>query len=138
MKTQKVLYKDEEYDLELTVRQATVADGMERSVRLAQLHGSRATKAQDTAKLQENLKDRMHYLLLLQMYPACMAVTDIVSRGSIKVTAEMSPEEFMQLPDKLVVDWERVVFALNEHWVMRRSEESDEKGEGKEPSDATS
>lgn len=130
MATKAITYKDDLYDVTLTVKCATVLDGMTRSVLIAQMF-SKAANEDLTAE-----KARLRRVLLLHTYPACVAATDFENRtAKRKLTAELSPEEFLQLPDGLVFEWEKVVFELNPHWDIGKVPDKKTEGEAKEPSD---
>ena len=133
--TQKVLtYKDENYNVDITVRQATVADGIHRSVLVAQMYTLPAVT--DTKLASES---RITRLLLLHTYPACLSVSTFKHRKSVKKLEEdMSTDAFLALPDVMVFQWEQIVFELNPHWdIQRAAKESVEetKGEALEPND---
>jgi len=135
-KTTVVEYKDEEYDVTLTVRRASALDGIDRSIRVAQIYGPRRKKGEPEEV--RSTRDQLRRILLLQGYPACLAVTSIESRGKKTLSVELLPEEFLQLPDELVFHWEIAVFDLNPHWVVKApDDEDDEEGEATEPDDAS-
>lgn len=134
MKEETIEYKNDKLNVVLTVRQATVMDGMNRSVLLAKMYG-------DTPDI-DSLSDveRLRRMLLVRTYPACLAVTSVINRGEDAILMDMTPEQFLTLPDALVMQWEDAVFRLNPHWVIRRrtSQEDDEEGEAKEPNEEKS
>jgi len=123
MKKVVVTYKDDDYDVELTIRQATVMDGMDRSANMALIHA----QPFDVGKASNT--DRFRRFMLMQTYSACLAVTEIVNHGTKKLKKDISPDDFLELPDGLVVPWDNTVFELNPHWVMR-TKEDDEKSSG--------
>jgi len=124
-------YKSDKLNVVFTVRQATVFDGMNRSVLLSQMY-STTPSGEDMSEVE-----RLRRMLLIRTYPACLAVTSVINRGDDAILMDMTPEEFLQLPDVLVMQWEEVVFRLNPHWVIRRrsSQENVPEGEAKEPSE---
>ena len=130
MKKTVVTYKDDEYDVELTVRQATVMDGMDRSAKMALIHAQPFDAEGATATA------RFRRYMLMQTYAACLSVTEIVNHGTKKLKPDISPEDFLELPDSLVLVWDRAVFELNSHWVIRVKEE-DEKTLGEAPAPST-
>ena len=134
MPTKVITYKDELYNVTLTVRNATVLDGMTRSVLLAQMF------AQPLEETVSPELARFRRVLLLHTYPACLAATGFKNRKATRtITAEITPEEFFQLPETLVKEWETAVFEINSHWnPIRASDEEETEGEAKEPSDLKS
>jgi len=131
MKKVTVKYQDDEYNVVLTVRQATVADGMDRGSRMAVMYSQPFDHATATAA------ERMTRYMLFQTYPSCLAVTEFVSTGTKTLDANISPEEFLELPDSLVFVWDRAVFELNPHWAKSDREE-ETRGEAQAPSTAKS
>lgn len=130
MKEETIEYKDGALNIVLTVRQATVLDGMTRSVRVAQMY-AKPLEGEDVSDVE-----RMQRLMLIQAYPACLTVTSVVNRGEDAISMDMTPEEFLALPDILVIQWEEVVFRLNPHWVVkRRSQAEEDLGEVSEPNE---
>jgi len=130
MTTKVIQFKDDEYDVTLTVRSATVLDGMTRSVLIAQIF------AQPFDASKAEIKARLRRVLLIHTHPACIAVTDFENREAKKVLdATLTSEDFLGLPEVLVLEWEHVVFELNPHWEAERSSKKETKGEAAEPND---
>lgn len=130
MTTKVIQFKDDEYDVTLTVRSATVLDGMTRSVLIAQIF------AQPFDASKAEIKARLRRVLLIHTHPACIAVTDFENREAKKVLdATLTSEDFLGLPEVLVLEWENVVFELNPHWEAERSSKKETKGEAAEPND---
>lgn len=132
MLVEKIEYKNDEYDVKLSVRQATVLDGINRSALVSRMfieipHDDEASEV-----------ERYRRVLLLQTYPACLTATDIESNGTKELTSNITPEEFLTLPDALVKQWEDTVFRLNPHWVFRRPTTAEDiSGEASEPNEET-
>jgi len=130
MITKEIVYKDDQYNVTLTVKQATVLDGMTRSVLIAQMFAQ---------PIDENIteeKARFRRVLLLHTYPACIAATDFKNgKAKKKLTAEIASEDFLRLPDSLVYEWEKAVFELNPHWEVGKkpTKKEETKGEAAEP-----
>jgi hypothetical protein len=131
MLEERIEYKDGQYDVVLTVRQATVLDGMERSAIVANMFAQNPHSA-DMTDIQ-----RYRRVMLLQTYPACLAATNIESRGMKELSTDLTPEEFLGLPEVLVKQWEDTVFRLNGHWLFRAVVKEDATGEAHEPNDET-
>lgn len=131
MPVERIEYKDDKYDVVLTVRQATVIDGMNRSVLVSKMYALAPTR--DGASEVEQFQR----VVLIQTYPACLAATDIESSGEVELTTSITPEDFLLLPEVLFKQWEEAVFRLNEHWIFRRtsSAEGDTEGEASEPNE---
>jgi len=130
MTTRVIQFKDNDYDVTLTVRSATVLDGMTRSVLIAQMFAQPfdASKADVTARLRR--------VLLLHTYPGCIAATSFENQEAKKLLdTTLTPEDFLGLPEALVLEWEKVVFELNPHWITERTSEKETKGEANEPND---
>lgn len=130
MTTKVIQFKDDDYDVTLTVRSATVLDGMMRSVLIAQTFAQPFDfdKADEIARLRR--------ILLLHAYPGCISVTNFENRDAKKVLdATLTHEDFFGLPELLVLEWEMLVFELNPHWESERTSKKKTKGEASEPND---
>ena len=96
MRRRRIQYR--QYDL--TVSEATVALGVERQ-RLRAVAG-----LDDTRPLELQL-------LAIATYPDCIGA--VVEQAGFD-TWPVSFEAFLDLPEKLVADWEAAVYDLNPHW----------------------
>jgi len=134
MKSATISYKDDSYDVEITIRQATVLDGMKRAI----------LEIEATAEsLELDLVEEKHvgYLrfMISEVYPSCLASVESIENGEDakkKLSKDMSFDEFASLPDALFQQWQKVVYKLNPHWVYRRVETKE--GEEQEPTDSES
>ena len=134
MNTSIVKYKDSEYDVTFTVRQATVMDGLTRSVHLAEAY----TEPQDD---DTSMVKRLQRIMIIHTLPACLAVTTVENSAEALKKLDLDAlthEDFLQLPEEMVFHWERAVFKLNPHWEVQAptSEEEAAQGEKNEPGDS--
>ena len=70
------------------------------------------------------------------MYPSCLATTVSIKNdkdAETKLSLQMSPDQFLQLPDGLAVEWYNAVLALNPHWNPFPRPQDDEEGEAPAP-----
>lgn len=132
MKSVTVVYKDDNYDVGITVRQATVLDGMRRAI----LEIEAATESLNL--VEERYAGYLRFMTS-EVYPSCMASIEEIENGEDakkKLSKDMSFSEFADLPDALFQQWQKVVYELNPHWVYRRPETPE--GEEKEPTNSES
>ena len=115
MKTETIRYNEDGYDVTITVSQATVLMGMKRT-RL-QIEGNEADE-----------QDENRRLLRILTYSDLMAAT-IEAEGLPSWPLDF--EDFLTLPEKMVIEWERAVYDLNDHW---RARPADEEGDKKKAS----
>lgn len=77
------------------------------------------------------------WLCLSIWYPNCVAGTKAIKNGpdaSTKLSLDMGPEEFMNLPERFANDWLLAVQRLNPHWQLGGLQnEEDEEGEASAP-----
>ena len=136
MRTRTVAYKDDGYDVELVVRQMSLGGGFRRL----------ALRSREAARFKERFKepgeDAANYLQLHWvahfMLPACLGATEIknLDADKIQVLDEMDLDDFLALPEAMVILWENAVYECNPHWMPRMKE--DEQGEAREPGDDSS
>ena len=134
MRSEKVTYADDVYDVVLSIRQATVLDGMRRSI----------LEIEATAEsLELDLVEEKHagYLrfMVSEVYPSCMASIESIENGEDaekKLSKDMSFSEFAGLPHALFDQWQEVSYKLNPHWRYVKPETK--KGEEKEPTGSES
>ena len=107
MKRRRVQYRQ----FDLTVSEATVAIGVERQ-RLRTVAG-----LDDTRPLEIQL-------LSIATYPDLMAA--VVEQAGFD-TWPVSFDEFMELPEQLVYQWEQAVYDLNPHWYPSKKAGDEEK-----------
>lgn len=107
MDTETLSYHDDNLgDVELTVTEATVLIGIKRT----------RLKAEG---LEVNEEDIDRRLLRMFTYPDLMAAT--VEAAGIPWPLDF--EDFLALPDRLVSQWERLLYQLNPHWLPPREED---------------
>lgn len=132
--TETLEYQDDEYHVILTLRRATVKQGITRSTlineALLEARQQQRGKTPDPATLGESI-------IRTYTYPSCVAALVKVENKSVKgkppamkVPDEPTFEEFLDLPDGLAFQWEELAMKLNPHWAPRFPEETEE---GKEP-----
>jgi hypothetical protein len=111
---QTVTYAKEGINVTLTVRLASTRDRIRRNA----IFNALPDLAPD-----EGFES---YVYRTHMYANCLACTEIVSTGEREIT-DLTPEEFLDLPDELVARWTDAVFEENPHWfpfLKRRDAES--------------
>lgn len=132
MRSEKVTYADGEYDVVISIRQATVLDGMRRSI-------LEVEAAADPLDLVEEKYIGYLRFMVSEAYPTCMAAVEKFENGENaekKLSKDMSFEDFANLPDALFQEWQKVAYRLNPHWVYRKPETKE--GEEQEPTDSES
>jgi hypothetical protein len=136
--TKTIEFKDEEYDVKIVIRRATIFDGILRAslqVHVGRELEGRPDKEGEVPELRLTLSLYSRYV-----YPACMSCIETLENNpeALKsMGANLSLDEFLGLPEPLVVAWEREVFKLNPSWEypFRRGPEEADRGEEEEPSD---
>jgi len=161
MKEQIVVYKDDDYDVEIAVRQVSYGEGTRRY----------ALISREQARLKEREKkgdvaDWGIQWAALRLLPACTCATVEIHnlpreriktlevaldkatddeaiekihakieklKGMKELQQEMDLDEFLALPEALVIHWEQAVYGCNPHWLPVPKE--DKSGEAQEPSD---
>ena len=70
--------------------------------------------------------DRDEYSLLIGLYPSMIACV-VAHEGFTDWPAggELSPAEFLALPDSFFVLWEQAVYNINRHWFPKAAGESE-------------
>ena len=70
------------------------------------------------------------------MYPSCLATTVSIKNdkeAETKLSLQMTPEQYLELPDELALKWYEAVLALNPHWNPFSRPQDDEEGEANAP-----
>jgi hypothetical protein len=103
-----IVYKDQYYDVTLTVKQGTFADG----IRRAALQGESLL-----AGPIEGMLENLSVLITQWIRPSCLAgLASVENRGEHEIKPEPTLEEFMEYPDALIELWQNTVWELNPHW----------------------
>jgi len=143
VKTLKVSYRDDEYDLVLTVRQATILDGMRKAI--LDLEASSEiikTETKDTPTEVDAIPEKWSgYLrfMVSEAYPCCVAAIESIENAEDAkkiLSKDMTFNEFADLPDALFQQWRKAVYKLNPHWIYKEPETK--KGEENEPANSES
>lgn len=132
MQSEKVTYADDYYDVVISIRQATVLDGMRRSI----LEIEASEYPIDTV---EEKHAGYLWFMMSEAYPSCLACVEEFENGEDaekKLSKNMSFEVFANLPDALFQQWQKVAYNLNPHWRYQKPETK--KGEKQEPTDSES
>lgn len=89
----------------LTVRCASVGDGMRRGLLAGQVS-------------REPLTDQADQTVAIVIYPRCVAVTDgVIIIGDDEVPAkQITPAQFVALPEQIGDAWFQEVVRKNPHW----------------------
>ena len=152
MATKVLEYMDEDYNAHLTLQSASVRQGMKRT-QLARAQSIALRLEEPIAKAGEEKEAESmpglafdERIIRIFTYPACLGAltkVDNVADKDGKAPVKLMPdeptlEEFFELPDTLVNEWEELAYVLNPHWAPR-FREADETGkpvEAKEDEDA--
>lgn len=160
METKVIQYKDSEFNVEIVVRKARLIDGIRRTVLIARERAlmlaaygvkPKDDDAKETAELQAAaaMSGEESYLWVYRMhtYPPCVAATVEIKNlegAEVELSKDISPEDFLELPEALVMQWESGVLEINPHWIFRSAKEvkagetPEEAGEENEPADSSS
>lgn len=132
MQTKTVIHDSQGEPLRATVSEATSLMGMKRSVLISQALAD--IRDEQGLKEGEDLPDNVEIMarLFLRRYtfPNCLACL-VEAEG---FAASLPFEEFSNLPDRFVAEWEEAALSLNSHWKPRTDEEEKEEIKKKEPS----
>jgi hypothetical protein len=130
-----VTYHDDDFNVEIVVRQCTYGEAFRRG----------AVYAASSALVEKWEKDGRQVDIVTQyaakrVYPCVIAATVEIRNlegAKTELRAEISFEEFLTLPDGLVGVWEQMVYKMNPHWIQRTEPEPEseeaKQGEAKEP-----
>ena len=143
MNTAKVAYADDNYDIVISLRQATVLDGMRRAIldveaRSEALGLALATDEASTEvdAVPEKWAGYLNFMVT-EAYPSCVACIESIENadGAEKtLSKDITFAEFAGLPDALFQEWQKAAYKLNPHWVYQSPETK--KGEASEPADS--
>ena len=137
MKTETVIHDSQGETFKATVSEATSLMGMKRSVLVSQaLADIRDEQGLgDDKKLPNNVEIMARLFLRRYTFPNCLACLVEAEGFSVDLTFD----EFTQMPDQFVAQWEEMALSLNPHW-RGRATEGEEKKEAKkkEPSKSES
>jgi hypothetical protein len=136
-------YRDDDYDLTVIVKQATVLDGLQRAALEQKIQGSEMVKY-----LTPEIAERPWIVTWLkQLYIAAQTLTvDIKSNDKEKgkVQKGLGLQEFLELPEALLNIWYMTIISVNPQLVptpppeVKEGETVREAGEESEPSGETS
>ncbi len=141
-KQQVIEFADGEIDVKITLRSATVRDGLRRVA--YRQEGEDLLKVEKAKEVTTTLESRLllsETWLSLIVWPCCMACVagiDNKPDSTRKILVPMDLEDFMNLPEALAIAWENGAFEMNPHWTppSRDTEgELTEQGEESEPDD---
>jgi len=117
MKEAKIKYQDQDYHLEIVVGEARVIDGYKRQIMLAN------TAENSPPPIGGATQDAAMYILKAFTYPNIVAgtrsVTNLDDAGS-KLPEDIDDltfEELLELPERLIRIWEDAILELNPHWM---------------------
>ena len=129
MRESKVEYSDDSYDVVITVRQSSMKSSIKRQV----LQGKQAALLKQREKEGEPAPPHYRYYALRTLPELFGATVEIVNAkdAPLKLPEEMDIDEFMELPEALVVLWEKATYGVNPLWAA--VPEDDESGEESEP-----
>lgn len=97
-----------------------------------EVHAATTKSGMKRGQLSASAKDETEPLLWYArrfMYPDCLACTSGELNG--KPVAELTFEEYMELPDQLTEAWLAAVYEVNPHWAPQLPESNAEQEEKK-------
>ena len=130
MKQGLVEYKDDDYHVKITVVQCSLAQGFRRNA--AHAINAAKMKVRETEGKAPGFQERY---VAFRTHPELVgATTEVQNLEDTKVQLPVEPtlEEFLELPEALILAWERVVYTLNPHWIPEMPKVPEKKEEGKE------
>lgn len=141
MPTREIVYRDDQYNVTIYVKSATVLDGIQHSVYTLEAQDyffSWQHKNEGASVLERNYM----YIMCVLTYPAVRAATDKITnhREEGKTYKQLrvptSVDAFLKLPDTLVRLWSEAAFEVNPHWMIDLDQATgdDASGEAQEPS----
>lgn len=104
MQQEFVEYRDEMYSVLITVRAARVIDGIRRACIIAE----QPTEPAET------------YLARTHTYAACVCSVESIENpalGKRPLLPSITVEEFLELPEALVLLWVDAAYSVNQHWL---------------------
>jgi hypothetical protein len=136
LKTKKVTHKGPGEPLQATMSEASALMGMRRSVLISEAltyirkqEGEEPQEGESQGWL-DNDSNLAVYLLRRYTWPDCIACT-VASKGFDH--QNLTFEEFCQLPEAFIGQWQEAARELNPHWVEKPEEdEQDEAAKKKE------
>lgn len=148
--TREVRYRDEEYNVLIHLRQARVIEGMKRGQIIQERLGAETVKtvAEGEGAPVPTLDTLTSRLVSFYTYPACIAATTSVDNlksytgadgkkhpftDGKELAADIPFDEFLELPEALVVLWEEAALELNPHWMPRFQPKVAAEEESEEP-----
>lgn len=132
LKIQSVLYDDGQGNtLQVTVSEATALMGMRRSVLVSGAIAAvrEALDLKEDQALPEDTDLMARHFLRRYTYPNCLACV-VEAEG---LATDLPFEEFCNLPDTFVSQWEAAALELNPHWKLQAEEGEEEAAKKKEP-----
>lgn len=129
MRESKVEYSDDSYDVVITVRQTSLAASFKRQA----LYVKQAAEILKKEKEGGTVSIYERYAALRTLPELYGATVEIVNAkdAKLKLPEEMGLDDFVQLPEALIILWERATYEVNPQWMTRQVD--DESGEESEP-----
>lgn len=129
MQTKTVTHADPE--LQAIVSEATALMGMRRNILISRAIAAIRDEWDPKEKDEPSSVEVMaQHFLRRYVYPNCLACL-VEAQG---FSPDLSFEEFGDLPDPFVAEWENMALLLNPHWRLQADEEDEEEAKKKEPS----
>jgi len=143
MKSIKVAYRDDGYDVVISVRRATVLDGMRKAILDVEAQSEIMGVTSESAPTEvdavpEKWSGYLRFMVS-EAYPCCIAAIEKIENAEDAkkvLSKDMTFNEFAALPDALFQQWQKAVYELNPHWVYQSPETKE--GEESEPADSES
>jgi hypothetical protein len=146
MAVRTVEYQDEDHNVIITLRRASLLDGMERTLKIeGELLGR--LREEKEAEDREETPEEPTSVRFIKMYtyPNCVSCVSSIENVPVDDDGTMPPkllspadeipfEEFANLPEQLVLMWHEAALELNPHWVIALPGTREEaEGEAEEP-----
>lgn len=135
METKTITYDGQGCTLKAVVGEASSLRGMKRTVLINQaVTDIRAEQGLESdAEFPDDIEVIARSFLRRYTYPNCLACL-LEAEG---FSVDLSFEEFAELPDAFVGQWEKAAIQLNPHWELRAREDEEAEEKKKEPSEST-
>jgi len=131
MRQSTVEYVNDDYDVELVVREATTADAFRKGALARKFATELGINLGEAGGVKGIELMRVH--VATRFLPECISATvEVKNRDKEKtqLKLDLTVDDFLALPEALVMLWQEAMYALNPHWFPKRADES---GEAKQP-----
>lgn len=126
LKTREVVWENDRVIVTLVVKEASTYVGIRRARLMSDVQNLASWKDEKMSIEERVVRQITYTACAAALVSANVAPKDgITLDDSEKITTEISVEEFLNLPESLVVRWNDAVLAVNPHWQSSKSDEGD-------------